>query len=58
MNRRVRRVREYYGFALIAGISHEDAEDMLIGYVLDMYMIRLRYDAKLAGAKLERSVLG
>lgn len=31
---------------------------MLIGYVLDMYMMRLRYDAKLAGAKLERSVLG
>lgn len=58
MNRRGRRVREYYGFALIAGISHEDAEDMLIGYVLDMYMMRLRYDAKLAGVKLERSVMG
>ena len=58
MNRRGRRVREYYGFALIAGISHEDAEDMLIGYVLDMYMMRLRYDAKLAGAKLERNALG
>lgn len=58
MNRRGRRVREYYGFALIAGVSHEDAEDMLIGYVLDMYMMRLRYDAKLAGVKLERSVTG
>lgn len=58
MNRRGRRVREYYGFALIAGISHEDAEDMLIGYVLDMYMMRLKYDAKLAGAKLERNLMG
>lgn len=58
MNRRGRRVREYYGFALIAGISHEDAEDMLIGYVLDMYVMRLRYDAKLAGAKLERNLMG
>jgi hypothetical protein len=58
VNRRGRRVREYYGFALIAGISHEDAEDMLIGYVLDMYMMRLRYDAKLAGAKLERNLTG
>ena len=58
MNRRGRRVREYYGFALIAGISHEDAEDMLIGYVLDMYMMRLRYDAKLAGAKQERNLMG
>lgn len=58
MNRRGRRVREYYGFALIAGISHDEAEDMLIGYVLDMYMMRLRYDAKLAGARLERNLLG
>lgn len=58
MNRRGRRVREYYGFALIAGISHEDAENMLIGYVLDMYVMRLRYDAKLAGAKLERNLMG
>ena len=58
MNRRGRRVREYYGFALIAGISHEEAEDMLIGYVLDMYMMRLRYDAKLAGARLERNLIG
>lgn len=31
---------------------------MLIGYVLDMYTMRLRYDAKLAGVKLERSVMG
>ena len=46
------RVREYYGYALIAGISHEEAEDMLLGYILDMYIMRLRYDAKLAGAKL------
>lgn len=58
MSRRGRRVREYYGFALIAGIGHEEAEDMLIGYVLDMYMMRLRYDAKLAGVKLERSLGG
>ena len=58
MNRRGRRVREYYGYALIAGIQHEDAEDMLIGYVLDMYMMRMRYDAAIAGAKLERGLLG
>ena len=46
------RVREYYGFALIAGIGHEEAEDMLLGYIMDMYTIRLKYDARLAGAKL------
>lgn len=58
MNRRGRRVREYYGFALIAGIGHAEAEDMLLGYILDMYAMRLRYDAQLAGAKIERRLMG
>ena len=48
------RAREYYGYALIAGI----AEDMLPGYVLDMYILRLKYDARLAGAKIERRAAG
>ena len=52
------RTREYYGYALIAGISRNDAEDMLPGYVLDMYILRLKYDAKLAGAKIERRQAG
>lgn len=54
MNRRGMRVREYYGYALIAGIGKHEAENMAPGWVLDMYMIRLRYDAKLAGAQLGR----
>lgn len=58
MNRRGRRVREYYGFALIAGIQKEDAEDMMLGYVLDMYALRLKYDAQLAGAKIDRTLGG
>ena len=58
MNRRGRRVREYYGFALIAGIQKEDAEDMLLGYVLDMYALRMKYDAQLAGAKIDRTLGG
>lgn len=52
MNRRGMRVREYYGYALIAGIGHDEAENTLPGYILDMYIFRMRYDAKLAGAKL------
>lgn len=52
MNRRGMRVVEYYGYALIAGIGHDEAEGMLPGFILDMYMIRLRYDARLAGATL------
>ena len=58
MNRRGMRVVEYYGYALIAGIGHDEAERMLPGYILDMYMIRLRYDARLAGAKLQRQAIG
>lgn len=52
------RAREYYGYALIAGIRTEDADDMLLGYILDMYIMRLRYDAKMAGAKLEKKAMG
>ena len=44
-------MREYYGYALIAGIDNETAADMTPGWILDMYMIRLRYDARMAGAK-------
>ena len=58
MNRRGMRVVEYYGYALIAGIAHDDAENMLPGFILDMYMMRLRYDARLAGGKLTRKMLG
>ena len=54
MNRRGMRVVEYYGYALIAGIGHDEASGMLPGYILDMYMIRLRYDARLAGATIGR----
>ena len=52
------RTREYYGFALIAGIGHDEAEDMLLGYIMDMYVMRLKYDAKLAGAQMERRMFG
>jgi hypothetical protein len=52
------RVREYYGYALIAGIGHDEAGGMLPGYILDMYMMRLKYDAKLAGAKMEKRAVG
>ncbi len=54
MNQRGMRVVEYYGYALIAGIGHDEAERMLPGYILDMYMMRLKYDVKLAGGKLAR----
>lgn len=49
------RVIEYYGYALIAGIGHDEAEDMLPGYILDMYVMRLKYDVRLAGAGIGRA---
>ena len=52
------RVREYYGYALIAGISHEDAEDMLLGYIMDMYIMRMKYDAKMAALRAGSSLFG
>ena len=52
------RVREFYGYALIAGIPKSEAEDMTGGWVLDMYIIRMKYDAQLAGATMERKALG
>ena len=58
MNRRGMRIVEYYGYALIAGIGHDEASGMLPGYILDMYMIRLRYDAKLAGATIGKKAAG
>lgn len=52
------RVREYYGYALIAGISHEEAEDMLLGYIMDMYVMRMKYDAKMAALRAGSSLFG
>ncbi len=49
MNRRALRVREYYGFALIAGIGYEEASCTAPGYILDMYAIRAKHDARCAG---------
>lgn len=51
------RVREYYGYALIAGISHDEARWMTPGYILDMFAIRARYDARLAGGRMARKAL-
>lgn len=52
------RVREFYGYALIAGIGHDEAENTQPGYILDMYTIRARYDATLAGSTSARRLLG
>lgn len=52
-------MREYYAYALIAGISVADARRMLPGFIMDMYKIRAEYDVKVNGRKIaKRQVLG
>ena len=45
------RAREYYGQALIAGIGVSEARHMLPGFIADMYIQRINYDVRLAGAR-------
>ena len=53
------RVREYYGYALIAGISVKDARRMKPGFIIDMFKIHAEYDFRLNGMKkTKRKLLG
>ena len=56
MNRRETRVREYYGYALIAGIEVDEARRMMPGFIRDMYNIRLKYDVRMMGGKIGRKM--
>ena len=52
-------MREYYGYALIAGISVNDARRMLPGFIMDMFKIRAEYDVRANGGKImKRKLLG
>jgi len=58
-DRRGTRVREYYGYALIAGIPVEKARRMYPGFIMDMFKIRAEYDVKVNGGKIvKRRLLG
>lgn len=52
------RAREYYGRALIVGFTFTEARHALPGFILDMYVQRAKYDARLAGVKLAGRTLG
>ena len=51
-------MREYYGYALIAGIPVKEARRMLPGFIMDMFKIRAEYDVRINGGKIERRRLG
>ena len=42
-------MREYYAYALIAGISISDARRLTPGFIQDMYTIRVKYDKNMNG---------
>ena len=58
MNRRGTRVREIYGYALIAGIPLKDARRMTPGFIMDMFKIRTEYDVRINGGKIQKRMLG
>lgn len=49
-------MREYYGYALVAGISYSEARRMYPGFVRDMYAIRVKYDVRMAGGKMKKRI--
>ena len=56
MNRRETRAREYFGYALIAGISVADARRMTPGFITDMFKIRAKYDVRMNGMGMMRKM--
>ena len=48
------RVREYYGYALIAGISNSEAKHMTPGWIMDMYNIRCKHELRIRGRRRRR----
>lgn len=55
MNRRSMRAREYYGYAMIAGLSFSEARHTKPGWVIDLYKMRIEYDVMIAsGATMRR----
>ena len=58
MNRRETRAREYYGYALIAGISLGEARRLTPGWIMDMYKIRAEHDVRVNGGKIAMRQMG
>lgn len=57
MNRRETRAREFYGYALIAGIPISEARRLQPGWIVDMYKIRMDYDMRMNWGKGIRKML-
>ena len=47
-------MREYYGYALCAGISVKDARRMMPGFIMDMFKIRVEDEVRGNGGKIQK----
>ena len=52
------RAREFLAYALIAGIDYTSARHLLLGVITDLFRVRAKYDANLAGATIPRRMFG
>jgi hypothetical protein len=52
------RACEYIEYALIAGVDYKTAQHLMLGRIVDLFRVRLKYDANLAGAKLPKRLFG
>jgi hypothetical protein len=57
MNRRETRAREFYGYALIAGLTITEARKLTPGMIIDFFKIRSDYDVRLAGGKITNRLM-
>ena len=57
MNRRETRAREFYGYALIAGLTITEARKLTPGMIIDIFKIRSDYDVRLAGGKITNRLM-
>ena len=55
MNRRATRAREFYGYALVAGLTFTEARRMQPGWIMDLFRIRADYDSRMNAG---REILG
>ena len=49
-------MREFYGYALVAGIGPKDARHMLPGFIMDMYVIRVKHDVRVNWGKTKKKL--
>ena len=49
-------MREYLGYALIAGIGLEEARHLTPGFIMDMYVIRAKHDVRVNWGNAKRKL--